>query len=367
MGYQDRRYDEGESGFRRAFRRAFSATGLFGWSLPLFTLPRSMPGLGGIHVRVHILYILIVLNEYITVLLRTESAGLRYVTVMMVTLFVLVLLHEFGHCLACRMVGGEADEILMWPLGGLAYCRPPSRWKAALVTTVGGPAVNVILVPLLAGALLLTGAGKSELLFNPLRPGAALGEVYSLGTALRFWLWSAYYMNLVLLLFNLVVPMYPMDGARIVQELLWGRLGYRRSMMIATTVGLVAAVALALFGLFNSEMRLVALALFGGLTCYNERQRALMTEESPEWMYDTEKGFGAFDDKPGKPSWAERRAAKAATKERAKAEQSQAAVDAILDKIRDQGLASLTARERSILDEASRKRRSQGETRPNQR
>src|SRR6516165_3946792 len=40
-------------------------------------------------------------------------------------LFGLVLLHEFGHALACRQVGGTADRIVLWPLGGVAYVSPP--------------------------------------------------------------------------------------------------------------------------------------------------------------------------------------------------------------------------------------------------
>ncbi|HLJ24802.1 MAG TPA: hypothetical protein VKT71_11890, partial [Candidatus Acidoferrales bacterium] len=36
-------------------------------------------------------------------------------------LFLIVLLHEFGHALACRQVGGIADQIVLWPLGGVAY------------------------------------------------------------------------------------------------------------------------------------------------------------------------------------------------------------------------------------------------------
>ncbi|WP_157772439.1 M50 family metallopeptidase [Lacunisphaera limnophila] len=42
-------------------------------------------------------------------------------------LFVVVLLHEFGHALACRQVGGQADQIVLWPLGGVAYVAPPAR------------------------------------------------------------------------------------------------------------------------------------------------------------------------------------------------------------------------------------------------
>ena len=44
-----------------------------------------------------------------------------------VTLFAIVLIHEFGHALACRSVGGQAKHIVLWPLGGVAYVQPPQR------------------------------------------------------------------------------------------------------------------------------------------------------------------------------------------------------------------------------------------------
>jgi len=55
-------------------------------------------------------------------------------------LFAIVLTHEFGHQLACRSVGGKTHDIVLWPLGGVAYSRrhngparnsgasPPVRW-----------------------------------------------------------------------------------------------------------------------------------------------------------------------------------------------------------------------------------------------
>src|SRR5271157_2501041 len=42
-------------------------------------------------------------------------------------LFLIVLLHEFGHALACRQVGGRANRIVLWPLGGVAFVDPPPR------------------------------------------------------------------------------------------------------------------------------------------------------------------------------------------------------------------------------------------------
>src|SRR3990170_5114719 len=51
-------------------------------------------------------------------------------------LFLIVLMHEFGHALACRQVGGTADQIVLWPLGGVAYVAPPARPGANLWSIV---------------------------------------------------------------------------------------------------------------------------------------------------------------------------------------------------------------------------------------
>jgi Zn-dependent protease len=74
-----------------------------------------------------------------------------------VAIFVMVLLHEFGHALACRQVGRKAERILLWPLGGVASVSPPQRPGATLWTIAAGPLVNVGLVFVLLGA---NAAGK---------------------------------------------------------------------------------------------------------------------------------------------------------------------------------------------------------------
>ena len=62
-------------------------------------------------------------------------------------LFAIVTLHEFGHSLACRQVGGRADRIVLWPLGGMAIVDPPPRPGANLWSIAAGPLVNVVLLP----------------------------------------------------------------------------------------------------------------------------------------------------------------------------------------------------------------------------
>src|SRR3989454_3002643 len=57
------------------------------------------------------------------------------------------------------------------------------------------------------------------------------------------WLRAVWYMNLGLLVFNLL-PIYPLDGGQILRSLLWYVVGRARSLMAATIVGFVGVAGL---------------------------------------------------------------------------------------------------------------------------
>ncbi len=314
------------------------------WSIPLYRA-------GGIRVRVHWLFVVWVAFELFAAATQPGRLGPGYRALMIGALFSLVLLHEYGHCLACRRVGGTADDILLWPLGGLAFCRPPHRWRASLVTTLGGPLVNVALVPVLGAVLLAMGLGWDALLFNPFQPGAALGRL-NLSTWWHVAAWWLYYVNLALLAFNMLVPMFPMDAGRVLQEILWARLGYARSMWIATTVGLAAAGVLAVLGLAGGQNTLLMIAVLGGLTCYSERQKLRYLR----WQEQEESPWAASAQVRAEPERHER-GARAAERARRAAETHAAEVDRILAKIARSGMGSLSRAEKATLEsESSRKR-----------
>ena len=134
-------------------------------------------------------------------------------------LFVSVLLHEFGHCLACRRVGGTADDILMWPLGGLAMCRPPHRAWAEFVTVVWGPLVTLILA---AGAYLTLWLWLGTDSPVSLNPFAMWSSGWWRG-GVEGWVRDIYLVNYTLLLFNLALVFYPFDGGRLIQTALWAK------------------------------------------------------------------------------------------------------------------------------------------------
>jgi Zn-dependent protease len=160
-------------------------------------------------------------------------------------LFAIVLLHEFGHALACRQVGGVADRIILWPLGGIAFVNPPRRPGAYLWSIAAGPLVNVALIPFFGVAL------------NAALHQHALGDS---GDAVRFWA-QLRLINYSLLVFNLL-PIFPLDGGQIVRGLLWYPFGEIRSLQISSVLGLVGGALLGIIGLLAGSMWWAVLAFF---------------------------------------------------------------------------------------------------------
>src|ERR1700758_4944457 len=101
----------------------------------------------GIDVFLHLSWFLVALIEIQT--RRGSYSSVAWNVLEYLALFVIVLVHEFGHALACRQVGGRADRIVLWPLGGVAYVDPPPRPGATLWSIAAGPLVNVAFFPIL--------------------------------------------------------------------------------------------------------------------------------------------------------------------------------------------------------------------------
>lgn len=167
------------------------------------------------------------------------------------TLFAIVLLHEFGHSLACRQVGGQADRIVLWPLGGVAYVNPPFRPGAQLWSIVAGPLVNLVLIPVIFGFSWVVAASGL----------AAQSQ--------DFWLYLRMMalINTALLVFNLF-PIFPLDGGQILRSLLWFKVGPRRSLYIAAVVGLVGAACMLGLALWLQSIWIGILTLFIGSNCW---------------------------------------------------------------------------------------------------
>ena len=167
------------------------------------------------------------------------------------------MLHEYGHALACRQVGGIANRIVLWPLGGVAYVDPPPRPGATLWSIAAGPLVNVALLVLLSAFGFATHSREW---------GPALADQHAL-------LRSVWWINLGLLLFN-ILPIYPLDGGQILRSLLWFPLGRARSLMIATVFGFVGIIAFIGLAFWSRDVWLGVVAGYMLLSCWGGLKHA---------------------------------------------------------------------------------------------
>jgi Zn-dependent protease len=324
------------------------------WSIPVFRL-------FGIQVRVHIFFFVITIGLFLRQLSLPQYNRVWWLDMFVLSVVVLfgsVLLHEFGHCFGARYVGGEAREILIWPLGGLAFVEVPHRWKALFVMVAAGPAVNVLICIGCASALLAGGFYPS---LNPITdphraeikngngrtytsPSAFEKYVYKTGTnevptdrelteKLRAyekehgplprptdteeyakalasmdleravtpvwaaWAFRIFWLNWLLFLFNMI-PAYPLDGGQLLQALVWARTDHRRGVVIAAYTGFAVAVLFLIASIAANEALFLGLSLFM-LYSASMRLMQLEMEEGP-FGYDFSAGYTSLekDDEP---------------------------------------------------------------------
>ncbi len=263
-------------------------------------------------------------------------------------LFGIVLLHEFGHCFAARWMGGDADEIMMTPLGGLAMTGGPQRWWPRFITVAGGPAVNVVICALCGAALYFW--------FNwtPWRPfwlvnGEQVEHWRAWGRTV-FWI---YQMSYTPLLFNLL-PIFPLDGGQLLQTLLWSKFGYYKSMNFACVTGMAGAVILGAWGMVVASIWLTLIAVQGFLTCLTMRRSLLAA--GPYADYEDGYDYSASL-RPEPRRHVTKRSIKRAQRVARQEAAEQRKIDMILAKVSAKGMHSLGWTEKRALRKATERQR----------
>jgi stage IV sporulation protein FB len=346
----------------------------FAWSIPFGRL-------FGITIRVHLLFPVVALGLLLRAAYQKDALPYQWIDFLIVLsfLFASVLLHEFGHCFAARYMQGDANEVLLWPLGGLANCEVPHTPRANFVVAVGGPLVNIFLC--LAAALVLVFAIDSTLqpYLNPLYclarstdanfpnqvalstwAGGKVGrDPYSAAVLVSHFFW----VNWMLSLINLVLVAFPFDAGRILQSILWNYLGYRRATLAAVFCGFVVMFIVGIYSIVAQEVLALGLCIFIYVSC---RHQWLVLEAGGEeslFGYDFSQGYTSLErDQPApaappKPGWFERwrqkRAAKKLQREMERREAEERRMDELLEKISSQGMTALTDEERRFMKQYS--------------
>jgi Zn-dependent protease len=272
--------------------------------------------------------------------------------------------HELARCLTARSLGGLGDEALLWPAGGLAPSDPPHRPGATFVTALAGPVMNLTLCA--AGGLgvyalaptaelhsAAAGAGHIIVSLNPLH--GPTPDFASKWSDPAFYCWWVFLINYRLLLLNLL-PVFPLDGARMLQSTLWPILGQFRSQVIETTVGMAMAVAVGLLALAMQEYFLTACMMF---CCYESYQSRLLLHEnmSEDWKDSFDFSSSLFAEERPKRRRLSRRIIRKARKISQQEKAARDRIDAILAKVSVGGLTSLTWIERRALRRTTQQQR----------
>jgi Zn-dependent protease len=152
-----------------------------------------------------------------------------------------IVLHELGHALMARKYGIQTADITLYLFGGVARLeRMPRSSGPELLIALAGPAVNFAIVTILAtvlGLMSLLGLPQSNLFVALL------------------------VLNLTLGLFNLL-PIFPMDGGRVLRALLSGWLGRLKATEFAATLGRAFAVLGGIYFVMNGQFEGLILTIF---------------------------------------------------------------------------------------------------------
>lgn len=217
--------------------------------------------IAGIDIKIHLTFFFILiwfgLSAYMT---GGSITGALTNVLLILTLFLCVVLHEFGHALTARLFGIMTKDITLLPIGGVARLESmPEDPKEELLVAAAGPAVNVVIAAGLFSGLLLSGFFSQPLnmtvIFN------------------NFWL-QLLIANITLVLFNLI-PAFPMDGGRLLRSILAMGMDHLKATRIAAFIGRGLAVLMGIAGFFINPW-LILTAVFVWFGAGSEAQAAEM-------------------------------------------------------------------------------------------
>jgi CBS domain-containing protein len=208
----------------------------------------------GISIELHVSFILLMLLLGYVAIVNGRVGWFVYV----LTLFFFVLLHELSHSIMAKKYGVEVTKISLLPFGGIANMeRMPKDPKQELAIAFAGPFMNF----LIAGAMFLILAavpGGTARIF----PFFELRVTWNILDIVVIVLKA----NLILGIFNLMIPALPMDGGRIFRAILAEKIGFSRATDVASGVARIIAVAMGILGIlaFNVWFLIIAFFIYMG-------------------------------------------------------------------------------------------------------
>lgn len=291
-------------------------------------------------------------------------------------LFVSLLLHECAHFFTALHFGGDSDQIVIWPLGGLHPPRPPVDPRHELAMHLSGPLVNAG-ASIIAGLFIYLHDPKEVVgLLNPLAPVGLIEDanvgLWMIAAKLTCWI------NCVLWLANLL-PAFPFDGGRALRSAIVATrpdFSPRRAVYFVTSLAKVVAFVLVIIALLmwsdkTNEIvpvwfSLMILAIMLYFSARQEEERAIDTPPDDQLFgYDFSEGFTSLERTSQAQTevagpvrrWLDDWRQARLQQQREQEEEEERRVDEILGRLHKHGIESLSGEERSLLERVSQRYR----------
>ncbi len=203
----------------------------------------------GIDIELHLFFILFILAF---ALLSLQLA------LLLVLIFFFVTLHELTHSIVAIRNNIRVRKIVLLPIGGMAMVesadiKPITEIKMSLA----GPLFNIIMVYICLAIAYVFSLPLGSWLVDFFSPTQA----FTLGLP-ELVLFYSFYANLILGVFNLFLPAFPLDGGRIFRALLALKLDYIRASRIAKNVSLSISAFLFVIAFVYGEIWIMIISFF---------------------------------------------------------------------------------------------------------
>lgn len=219
----------------------------------------------GVKIKVHWTFYMLFLWFIVEKLVQDINLNSVWLSVLSVlTIFICVILHEFGHYLIISEFGADLDEVNVLPIGGVyTFKKELKSPKEELLISIAGPLVSVYILLLLLLLYILTSLSSYN--FNISELNKSLNDF-----TVQSFLGYLFKVNLWLLIFNLI-PVFPMDGGNVLRSVLTLKTNKLRATKIISNIGLFLVLVFLFLG-FIYNILFLFIAVFILLGSYNENE-----------------------------------------------------------------------------------------------
>jgi hypothetical protein len=174
-----------------------------------------------------------------------------------------------------------------------------------------------------------------------------------------------FWVNWVLLLINVVLIGFPLDGGRMFQAVLWRYFGYRQATLAAIFAGFLVMFVVGLAAIIFNELLALCLAVFIYVACRQEWIALESGSEEGPFGYDFSQGYTSLErdqitaaPQPRRKQnwwqrWRQKQNAKKLQREQEVREQEERRMDELLAKVQREGMGALTEEEKRFLKRVS--------------